>query len=123
MDAIPRFPLREATQRVQEARARAGRSDERTRISNGSTPVAAAISSRKLSLPNVFCMRPGARIHAAGNGVSTSQCAVSLLFGSEYGMPSPMLCSARCGRPELRQVRRAWPRAAWRPSAASAARA
>ncbi len=52
------------------------------RISNGSTPAAAAISSRKLSLPNVFCMRPGARIHAAGSGVSINQWAVSLLLGS-----------------------------------------
>ena len=47
--------------------------------------MAAAISSRKLSLPKVFCMRPGARIHAAGSGVSSSQCAVSLLFGNAYG--------------------------------------
>ena len=53
--------------------------------------MAAAISSRKLSLAKVFCRRPGARIHAAGNGSSWSQCAVNLLLTKLYGIPSPAL--------------------------------
>src|SRR2546422_380459 len=36
----------------------------RTRYSNGSAPAAAASSSRKHSLPKLFCMRPGVRIPA-----------------------------------------------------------
>ena len=42
----------------------------------------------KLSLPNVFCIRPGVRIHDGRNGVSASQCAVARILGNVYGIPS-----------------------------------
>ena len=57
--------------------------------------MAAAISSRKLSLPNVFCMRPGARIHAAGNGVSTQPVRRQLVVRQRIGNAEPELGSGR----------------------------